>query len=438
MKPKTALKETLHVHTPALNLKASMAQHAPHSVPAAGAPHPPGICIDGRNLALRDGTGVTTYALTLAENLYRTGRTAEVLLDVPEGTVSRSGRSSRWLQACWPGARKARALDTRPHGFTRALLAPDAYRLAQVYFDIQRRLLTISSRQPPALMHWTYPLPLTFRGTLNVYTIHDLIPLRTPDLTGIGAARFGRIVRTIARQADHIVTVSEFSRQEIINLLGIVETRVTNTYQPVNLPPGIRNVPPPTLQGHFLFCGSIEPRKNVARLIKAYRASGAAAPLILAGPDGWRAAEALAAAGPDIPILSIPLAANAPPAPGSIWRIPWLPRPALIDLLRGARALLFPSLAEGFGLPVAEAMALGVPVLTSAQGATAEVAGDAALLIDPTDTRAMANAIAALDRDTALCDRLAAAGLRRSGMFSPEACFSRLAAIYDKLEVPRI
>ena len=174
-------------------------------------------------------------------------------------------------------------------------------------------------------------------------------------------------------------------------------------------------------------CGTIEPRKNLARLITAHRASGTTTPLILAGPDGWRAKEEIAAGGAEVR----PLVALTQGEQGGVWRAPWLPRPDLLDLLRGARALLFPSLAEGFGLPIAEAMTLGVPVLTAAGGATGEIAGDAAILVDPHDTAAMAGAIAALDGDGALRGRLADAGLRRATLFSVEACLGRLAAIYN-------
>ncbi|WP_428484553.1 glycosyltransferase family 4 protein [Rhodopila sp.] len=382
---------------------------------------------------------MTNYALALLEGLRATGRAADVLLDVPPdvalGGSRQIGHLRRWLRAAWPAACRAAAIATPPAGFAHAWLAPDVFRLAQVHFDIHGNLLEVRSRQPPALMHWTYPLPLVFRNVPNVYTVHDLIPMRTPNLTDIDSRRFARIIRAVARRADHVVTVSEASRRDIMTLLGLPQERVTNTYQPLNLPPGLDDAPPPDRRGHFLFCGAIEPRKNIGRLIAAYRESAAVAPLILAGPDGWRAAEELAAGGAEIRPLS-ELAGTAPEHRG-VWRAPWLPRPALLDLLRGARALLFPSLAEGFGLPIAEAMALGVPVLTSGGGATEEIAGDAALLVNPLDIRAMAEAIACLDRDTELCERLAAAGRRRSAAFSPAACFGRLAAIYDRLGVAR-
>lgn len=383
------------------------------------------ICLDGRNLALEQGTGVSTYACGLAGGLRATGREAGVLLD---GKPRRT-KAGRWMRAAWPWASRAVPAAVPPPGFAQAWLAPDVFRLAQVYFDIHGKLLTVRSGAPPGLMHWTYPLPLAFWGVPNVYTVHDLIPMCRPDLTDTDRARFVRIVRAVVRRADHIVTVSEASRRDIVDLLGMQEERVTNTYQSVTLPPGLDDAPPPRITGHFLYCGSIEPRKNVARLIAAYRASGAAAPLILAGPDGWRAAGELAT---DIRPFTGEVALTT-----GVWRAPWLPRVALLDLLRGARALIFPSLAEGFGLPIAEAMTLGVPVMTSAGGATEEIAGDAALLVDPLDTRAMAAAIAALDLDTALCAGLAAAGRRRSGIFSPAACLGRLTAIYDRLGVAR-
>jgi glycosyltransferase involved in cell wall biosynthesis len=159
------------------------------------------------------------------------------------------------------------------------------------------------------VMHWTYPLPLIFEGVANIYTVHDLIPLTHPHLTDIEPARFKRIISRIVSRAAHIVTVSETSRRDIIRLLGVPCDRVTNTYQPVAVDDS-PNDPPPERQGHFLFCGTIEARKNVGRLIAAYRASGAQAPLILVGPRGFRADAELAAGGADIsPFEALPATA---------------------------------------------------------------------------------------------------------------------------------
>ena len=127
-----------------------------------------------------------------------------------------------------------------------------------------------------------------------------------------------------------------------------------------------------------------------------------------------------------------PLDRRPPGAQGGVWRAPWLERPALLELMRGARALLFATLAEGFGRPILEAMALGVPVLTSEGGATEEIAGGAALLADPLDTACLAAAIARLDRDAELRARLASAGRRRAASFAGEP-MRRLAEVYARL-----
>lgn len=374
------------------------------------------VCLDGRSLGLRHGTGVAAYAGSLAAHLPGAGWGVDVLRD--DGPPH--GRTRRWLGAAWPGASHA-VPAAPPAGFGHAWAAPDVFRRAQVFFDIHRRMMPVHATSGPGLVHWTYPLPLWMHGISNIYTIYDLIPLLHPALTPIAPARFGRLLRAVVRRADHIVTISEAVRADIVRHLGVDPSRITNAYVPVD----VSGAGPGRVCGHFLVCGTVEPRKNIARLLAAYRESGVRAPLVLAGPDGWRAAESLA--GTEIR----PLEAMPDGAQGGVWRAPWLPRPALLALMRDARAVLFPSLAEGFGMPVAEAMALGVPVLTSRGGATEEVAGGAALLVDPHDTTALAAGIAALDRDADLRGRLRAAGLARAGAFSAAACAAKVAAVYE-------
>jgi glycosyltransferase involved in cell wall biosynthesis len=116
-----------------------------------------------------------------------------------------------------------------------------------------------------------------------------------------------------------------------------------------------------------------------------------------------------------------------------IFHIDYAPFPLLVSLIRGAKAVLFPSLYEGFGLPVLEAMKLGTPVLTSMEGSTPEVAGDGALLIDPYDTRAIANGIKALDSNEALRNELSAKGRVQADKFTADAYKVRLRALYDGL-----
>ena len=367
--------------------------------------HTTTIGLDSRNLALPHGTGVATYATTLAAAITSLGMHTELL-----GAAPLLPRPLRWCAATWPGP-----VRSRPAPGARA--ATDVFRVAQVHFDIWRRLRPLTGPHSPALMHWTYPLPLRFVGIPNVYTVHDLIPLEHPHLTGIDPARFRRMLACIVRTAAHLVTVSEATRQALIAEFHLDPARVTNTWQAVDVT-AADPAPPAglTKDEYWLQVGALDARKNLPRTIAAWRESGTPHPLVLAGPDGWGAAEIIAAAGP-------------------VRRLPWTPRPQLLALIRDARALLMPSLAEGFGLPVAEAMALGTPVLTSSQGALAEIASDAALLVDPTNGPALTAAIRTLDSDPALRARLAAAGPVRARLFTPEAYAIHVKSLYEALGV---
>lgn len=374
-----------------------------------GTSHP--VCVDGRMLG-GGATGVGRYADTLFEAYRQAG--AEPLVLSADG---RRGRLRHWAGAVGPGPRRA-SLD----GASGRLSASgELFRQAQTFFDLHRRPMPVVTDGPAGVMHWTYPVPLRMQGWRNVYTVHDVIPLNQPSLTPIDGRRHRRILRALARTADRLITVSEASRDDIIGALGCSPHLVTSAPQGVApLPAGGPLQPGLSPGGFYLFCGSIEPRKNLVRLIEAHAASGAARPLVVAGPDGWRADEILPR-----------LAGRA-----AVIRLPYQTRESLGALLRDARALLFPSLAEGFGLPVIEAMLAGVPVLTSARGALRETAGGAALLVDPCDEAAMAAAIARLDQDEGLVASLIDAGRRRAAAFSLPDYAARLAAIHAELMEP--
>ena len=367
----------------------------------------PTIGLDARNLSLPHGTGVATYAATLVAAIRSLGLETEILDAIPS-----LPHPLRWLRAAWPGV-----ASSHPAPGTRS--AADVFRIAQVHFDLWRRLRPVGGPNPPTLMHWTYPLPLRFRGIPNLCTIHDLIPLEHPGLTGIEPARFRRMLACIVRSADHLVTVSETTRQALVAEFRLDPARVTNTWQAVDVA-GADPAPPEGLTpgAYWLHVGALDLRKNLPRTIAAWRHSGTTHPLVLAGPDG-SATQAIAGVGPVI-------------------RLPWVPRPQLLALIRDARALLMPSLAEGFGLPVAEAMALGTPVLTSNRGALAEIAGNATLLVDPMDGPAITAAIRALDSDPVLRARLAGAGPARARLFAPAAYATRLEALYRNHNVPEV
>jgi glycosyltransferase involved in cell wall biosynthesis len=207
--------------------------------------------------------------------------------------------------------------------------------------------------------------------------------------------------------------------------------RVTNTYQSTELPPArpqeelekrLASLFDLMADGYFLFFGAIEPKKNVGRLIEAYLESGVSTPLMLVGADGWHVDK-------ELRLLrgahGTKLAASE-----RIRRIEYLPRTMLFDLVRGARAVLFPSLYEGFGLPALEALGCGVPTMTSSAGSLPEVVDDAAITVDPYDIQAIAAAIRRLDQDGALRAQLSVKGLQRFAAFDMSHFCNAINSVY--------
>jgi glycosyltransferase involved in cell wall biosynthesis len=347
------------------------------------------------------GTGVATYSRTLLAALRRAGGNPSILHD---GDVRRSDLAKLIASyRNWPA-------HARPIGAD--FCVPDIFREAQVRFTRIRQIRRLRLPGPAGTMHWTYPIPLAIDGWRNLYTVHDAIPLLHPHLTSIDPDRHRRLLEAILAQGGQFISVTATAAAEIEIAFGLARGTVADLGQAVDVePPSAASALPADVAGrsYFVAYGSVEPRKNLVRLAAAHRAAGTDATLVIAGPDGWQADGI-------IPAL----------AGRTVTRLSYLDRRSLIGLIAGARAVLFPSLAEGFGLPIAEAMTLGTPVMTSRGGATAEVAGDAALLIDPSDTAAMTAAIRSLAIDDRLCSDLAARGSKRAGAWTVDAFADRL------------
>ncbi len=361
-----------------------------------------------------EATGVATYARALRTAQQALSPRALLLgagrASAPGSPATRAERWRRMMRAALPAGARAQTTAT---GFERH----DLFRLGQAFFTLHGRLLPVRVPGPAGIMHWSYPVPLRVAGWRNLYTVHDAIPLVQPDLSPIEPVRHRRLLRRISTSADAIVTVSAAAAEEIATALFLPPGRVVDCSQPIAVAdPGDVPLPAGLVAGRYLLvCGSVEPRKNIARIVAAYRASGTALPLVVAGPDGWRGETVTA------------MLAGTP----GIVRLPWQGRDTMVTLLARARALVMPSLAEGFGLPVAEAMALGTPVVTSGTGALAETAGDAALLVDPQDTAAITAAITRLAQDDALCRGLARTGRERARCFEADMFADRLGRLYD-------
>jgi glycosyltransferase involved in cell wall biosynthesis len=298
--------------------------------------------------------------------------------------------------------------------------------------------------ETPDLFHATQMVPLKVPKIPNIYTIHDLVPLLLPYTTHDDKRFFLSAVRHLCKTADHIVTVSEKSKADIIALTGMPEDRITNTYQAISIPTAtvsqtedevantLENLFDLTYREYFLFCGALEPKKNVSRLLSAYAASGSEYPLVIAGPLGWQYEEDLARIESE-QFVSWKISGDTLRQRRKVKRLSYLPRSHLLMLMRGARALLFPSIYEGFGLPVLEAMTLGTPVMTSNTASLPEIAGDAAVLVDPLDIDAITNAIKQLGSDSDLRQELQRRGEQQARRFSPEIYRERIGAVYQKV-----
>jgi glycosyltransferase involved in cell wall biosynthesis len=433
------------------------------------------IVIEGHNLTLKTGAGIATYARNLATTARNLGFATTALVGVERPLNRNPVLREIALHDARPQTRFSLPVQARlaasavvgvpfgitPMGITRtgAVLDPGlpglagfdallaATRLldvASLHFRRYGHRASVNLDATPSLFHATHPVPLRVRGCPNVHTVHDIIPLRLPSATLDDKKYFLRLVEHLSRKADHIVTVSEFSRRDIIRFFSIPESRITNTYQAVSIPEKLlaksddavadelRHAFRLDMKEYFLFCGAIEPKKNVSRLVDAYAISGSRRPLVIAGPLGWQY-DADVEKIQDERFVKYRFKDGAIRADRQVRRLAYVPFAQLVTLIRGARALLFPSLYEGFGLPVLEAMLLGTPVMTSNVSSLPELAGNAASLVDPTDLDAMIAAIRALDNDADLRAELSAKGRERAKLFSPEAYRQRLGDVYSKL-----
>lgn len=443
------------------------------------ADHKPRIYIDGFNLSLEQGTGVATYARNLSSCLRDLGAEVGVLYGTRSSTISmnallreiaffdpRVGQPPKVLQAYNFVRRALKSVfgeiatqvpmtgrvvrDTfasRLPYFDHMWNVESLFEAQRVHFKVYRNRMNVFFRQPPRIMHWTYPLAIKVRGARNAYTMHDLVPLRLPYTTLDNKRLYYRLVQQLAQRGDHIITVSEASKRDIMGLLGVPEAKITNTYQAVDIPARLAQKPLSDVrteiegtfglghQRYFLFFGAIEPKKNVGRMIEAYLASGVQDPLVIVGRKAWKSTEELRLLFENEHVRYLLTQDGVTQTRWRVQHIDYAPFPLLVSLIRGAKAVLFPSLYEGFGLPALEAMLLGTPVMTSNTSSMPEVVGDAAIKVDPYDVRAMVDAIRALDTDADLRGRLAQAGPGQAALFSPERYRVRLAEAYGKMGV---
>ena len=435
------------------------------------------VLIDGYQFLRPNGTGIASYVRTLTSMLKASGCSVSMLFGQrfkpkptmapgavsaavfsreikPSGILGYVEAAALGASVVTGGAFRAkmdvidqsgvdlRAVEPPLPQFDQILNSNLLYSRANKVFYVSSRFTQIAAQADDRkfqLAHWTAPVPVRMRGVPNVDTLLDLIPLPFPYL-GIGyGERMFKMHQLIGRDGDHIITVSEASKRAIVEMLKVPEERVSVTYQPVPSLPYVERADAERLvetvygvkAGQYaLFLGALEPKKNIKRLIESYLLANLDIPLLLAGPLGWLYDE-------DLELMeAVNKARRAMGGATSLVRqLGFLPRRHIVALLKCAKFFVFPSIYEGFGLPVIEAMQLGVPVLTSNTSSLPEVAGDAAVLVDPLSVPAITTGLRKLNSDSDLRAELARRGPLQAATFSTDACRGLLAEAYKKVGV---
>jgi glycosyltransferase involved in cell wall biosynthesis len=259
---------------------------------------------------------------------------------------------------------------------------------------------------------------IRFRKTVS--TFHDLFVLTGEYSTPEFRKRFAEQARKAAAESDAIIAVSAFTAEQVHELLGVERTRIHVVHHGTNRPR--TQQAPGTREKIILNVGAIQRRKNIVRLIEAFERTPAGWSLVLAGSAGFGADEIFARIERSRRRADIRLTG-------------YVPDDQLAEWYARAKIFAFPSLDEGFGMPVLEAMAAGVPVIAADRSALPEICADAALLVNPLDTDALAEAFGQLVQDDALAERLIQRGLAQAAKFTWTRATEETWQIYRELLV---
>ncbi|MDQ6708809.1 MAG: glycosyltransferase family 4 protein [Acidobacteriota bacterium] len=297
----------------------------------------------------------------------------------------------------------------RPHRFFRS------FRL-DIPRNAHRRLLLERSGRPAALFHGLNQRLPQRRFRKQIATFHDLFVLTGDYSTGDFRRRFADQARHAAAEADLIIAVSAFTARQVETLLNVDPARIRVIYH------GVRALPvyPPAREKIILSVGAIQARKNTARLVQAFEAVPPDWTLVLAGSHGFGSGEILRGI-------------EASPRRSQIRVTGYVTSAQLAHLYARATIFAFPSLDEGFGMPVLEAMAAGVPVVSSNSAALPEVCGNAALFASPNNVEEIADCLNRVIQDDALRDTLITRGKSRAADFTWRKAANATWAVYSEL-----
>jgi glycosyltransferase involved in cell wall biosynthesis len=326
-------------------------------------------------------TGITTYAASLFPYLQPLH---------PTLLISSSASSAALAFDCYPVPPNLTP-DYGSLGHLRRLLWTQL-QIPQISKKVRSRLLFSPIPEAPLYTQCRY-----------IVNVNDLIPLHFPHRSPL-TSYFRYYVPQVLKQAEHIICISQATAKDITDFFGISANKIT----PILLAHDaahFRFLDLPT-SNYFLYIGRHDPYKNLHRVITAFAALPCDYELWLAGPFDWRYTPALQTSAAELNIGD------------RVKILDYVKYQDLPTIINQAIALVFPSLWEGFGLPVLEAMACGTPVITSNLSALPEVAKDAALLVDPYNTAEITAAMQAITTESGLRSHLAQLSLARANNFS--------------------
>jgi glycosyltransferase involved in cell wall biosynthesis len=428
----------------------------------------PNILVDSFNLGLKHGSGIKTYGATLldayqnlgykvgifADNKFIHGKNPildEVMFFDQQFHLPKQRFYSRYwnyvrdlsqlwksknvscfpLQVTSPDMNNYLSKAAAKKKFSYICNAYDAFHSANRMYSVFKKPVTFTLKNKPDIWHMTTPLPIKIKNTKTVITVHDLIPLKVPFTTLDVKNNFYYLFKWACESADLILSVSEQTKKDIMEIYHIPEEKIQVTWQSIKplenstvndgeFDEKYLSVNKIKKNKYVLFVGNIEPKKNIKSLITAMSFVNPNVKLVIVGKKAWLWEDQLKNLDKYMDKERVVF-------------MDFVDDDELSVLYRNASCLAFPSVYEGFGLPVLEAMQNNCPVICSGITSLPEVAGDAALYIDPYDYKDIRSKIVAILNDPKLREDMIAKGKKRVEFFSPENYAKRLQQAYKSI-----
>lgn len=417
------------------------------------------VLIDSHDLAIPSGTGIKNYGLQLISVLKELGASPDLLVSartdsnplVASSMLYDSPHRNEREVTGWRrvmsqrmrfGSLKAAHIppinghggpvvpdSVFPHGMGCSVIF-NCYNASRAIQEKAKIITSFQTAKNYRIWHATQPLSLRHKNAIQITTVHDLIPILYPHLCDERRPLFHQRVQESVRSSRAIAVDSEHTKTELLHYFSVPEEKIVVTHlysavsredcdsRAVDMAMKVFNL---QRQNYILFVGTLDSRKNVRRLVEAYLSLGSEQVLVLAGKTGWESSE-------ELKVLE-----HLEKKTGQdVRRLSYVPRTMLSALYQGASCLAFPSLAEGFGLPVLEAMASGCPVVCSSTTSLPEAGGDAVEYVHPLSVESIAAGLAKVLGDTAHRKALVERGFERARYFSRERFAGKIAELYEK------